>query len=129
MIVVFDSECLLCNGWVRFLIPRDPAGRIQFAAIQGATGQALLAKAGLPLDNLDTLLVVDGDRSWRHTAAILRVLHALGGAWRLLWAFWLVPAPLRDSLYRVVARNRYRLFGRSEQCLMPSREHTNRFLP
>lgn len=129
MIVVFDSQCLLCNSWVRFLLPRDRSRQIQFASMQGATGQALLKKAGLPVDNLDTLLVVDGERSWRHTAAILRVLHTLGGGWRALWVFWLVPAPLRDTLYRVVARNRYRLFGRSDHCLMPRLEDASRFLP
>jgi predicted DCC family thiol-disulfide oxidoreductase YuxK len=129
VIVVFDSQCLLCNSWVRFLLPRDPKGTIQFASMQGATGQALLKRAGLPLDNLDTLLVVDGERSWQHTAAILRVLHTLGGAWRAFWIFWLIPAPLRDTLYRLAARNRYRLFGRSEQCLMPRPEDSARFLP
>lgn len=129
MIVVFDSQCLLCNGWVRFLLPRDRSARIKFASMQGATGQALLKQAGLSLDNLDTMLVVDGEKSWRHTAAILRVLHVLGGWWRALWVFWLIPAPLRDGLYRVVARNRYRLFGRSDQCLMPRPEDAGRFLP
>jgi predicted DCC family thiol-disulfide oxidoreductase YuxK len=128
MIVVFDAQCLLCNAWVQFLLPRDPAARLQFASIQGLTGQALLAKAGLEVDDLQTLLVVDGDQAWQHTAAIFRVLDALGWPWRLAWVGWLVPAPIRDWLYRLVARNRYRWFGRSESCLAPPPDAARRFL-
>jgi len=128
MIVVFDGQCLLCNGWVQFLLRHDRARRIRFASIQGAAGQQLLAQAGLQVEGLQTLLVIDGDRSWQHTAAILRVLHALGWPWRLAWVGWLVPAPLRDLLYRWVARNRYRIWGRSSTCMLPAPEHAARFL-
>ncbi|KRD48034.1 hypothetical protein ASE52_11560 [Acidovorax sp. Root275] len=128
MIVVFDGQCLLCNGWVQFLLRHDPAQRIRFASIQSAVGQQLLAQAGLKVDGLQTLLVIDGDRSWQHTAAILRVLHTLGWPWRLAWVGWLVPAPLRDALYRWVARNRYRIWGRSDTCMVPSPETAARFL-
>ena len=76
MIVVFDGQCLLCNGWVQFLLRHDRSQRIRFASIQSAVGQQLLARAGLQVEGLQTLLVIDGERSWQHTAAILRVLHA-----------------------------------------------------
>lgn len=128
MIVVFDGQCLLCNGWVQFLLRHDPAQRIRFASIQSAVGQQLLARAGLKVDGLQTLLVIDGDRSWQHTAAILRVSHTLGWPWRLAWVGWLVPAPLRDALYRWAARNRYRIWGRSDTCMVPSPETAARFL-
>lgn len=132
MIVVFDAKCLLCNGWVQFLLRHDRAGRIRFASIQGQEGLRLLHQAGLQVDGLQTLLVVedkeDGGRTWQHTAAILRILHALGWPWRLAWVGWLVPAPLRDALYRLVARNRYRIWGRSETCMLPAPEHAGRFL-
>lgn len=128
MIVVFDGQCLLCNGWVQFLLRHDTAQRIRFASMQGAAGQQLLAQAGLRVDGLQTLLVVDGERSWQHTAAIFRVLHGLGGLWRLAWVGWLVPAPLRDAVYRWVARNRYRIWGRSDTCRIPSPETSARFL-
>jgi predicted DCC family thiol-disulfide oxidoreductase YuxK len=128
VIVVFDAKCLLCDGWVTFLLRHDRHGSIQFASIQGQAGQVLLAKAGLRIDGLETLLVIDGDRSWQHTAAILRVLHALGWPWRLAWIGWLVPSPLRDAMYRAIARNRYRIFGYSETCLLPRPEYAARFL-
>lgn len=128
MIVVFDAQCLLCNGWVQFLLRHDAAGRIRYASIQGKEGQRLLAQAGLQVDGLQTLLVVEGTRSWQHTAAILRILHALGWPWRLAWVGWMVPSPLRDALYRWVARNRYRIWGCSETCMVPSPEVAARFL-
>lgn len=79
MIVVFDAKCLLCSGWVQFLLRRDRKGKLQFASIQGETGSRLLASNGLEADKLQTLLLVDGDRTWQHTAAIFRALSALGG--------------------------------------------------
>lgn len=128
MIIVFDVQCLLCNGWVRFLLRHDRQEHFRFASMQGRCGQALLNAAGLPTEGLQTLLLVDGERSWQHTAAILRVLHRLGWPWRLAWLAWPIPAPLRDSAYRWVARHRYRLFGRSEACLLPTERWRHRFL-
>ena len=128
MIVVFDGHCLLCSGWVQFLLHHDRRRTFQFASMQGATGLRLLAQEGLKPDGLQTLLLVDGPRTWQHTAAILRILHALGWPWRLAWLAWLVPAVARDGVYRWVARNRYRVFGRSPTCLVPTADHVARFL-
>lgn len=128
MIVVFDAHCLLCSGWVQFLLRHDRRGVFRFASIQGATGRSLLAQAGLRPEGLQTLLLVDGEHTWQHTSAILRVLHALGWPWRLAWVGWLVPAPLRDAAYRLAARNRYALFGRSDTCLVPPPDQARRFL-
>lgn len=128
MIVVFDAKCLLCSGWVQFLLRHDRKGKLQFASIQGETGSRLLASNGLEADKLQTLLLVDGDRTWQHTAAIFRTLSALGGPWRLVWLGWLVPSFIRDPLYRVAARNRYRLFGRTESCMLAPVGQLDRFL-
>lgn len=128
MIVVFDAECLLCNGWVQFLLRHDRQGQIRFASIQGTNGGRLLAQEGLQLDGLQTLLVVEGGRSWQHTAAIFRVLHQLGWPWRLAWIAWLVPSALRDPAYRLVARHRYRIFGRAQSCIRPPPDFASRFL-
>jgi predicted DCC family thiol-disulfide oxidoreductase YuxK len=128
VIVVFDAQCLLCNGWVQFLLRHDRKGVLRFASIQGAAGQQLLARQGLAVDGLQTLLLVDGQRTWQHTAALFRVLHALGWPWRLAWLGWLIPSGVRDPLYRLVARNRYRVFGRTEVCILPPPGHAARFL-
>lgn len=128
MIVVFDAQCLLCSGWVRFLLRHDRRERLQFASIQGVAGRELLGRAGLRPERLDTLLLVDGQQWWTETGAILRILHQLGWPWRLAWLGWLVPALFRNAAYRWVARRRYRLFGRSATCLVPSPELAGRFL-
>ncbi len=129
MVIVFDAQCLLCNGWVQFLLRRRGGRDIRFASMQGATGSRLLAESGLQVNGLQTLLVVTGDgRRWQHTDAILRVLDALGWPWRLAWALWVVPRPWRDAGYRWIARNRYRLWGRSEACLLPPAGAAARFL-
>lgn len=128
MILVFDAKCLLCNASVQFLLRHDHRGIFKFASIQGKSGQALLAQAGLRVDSLQTLLLVDGNLSWQHTAALIRVLHELGWPWRAAWIGWLVPSLIRDAVYRWIARNRYWLFGRSEVCLMPPSDYVARFL-
>lgn len=128
MIVVFDAQCLLCNAWVQFILRHDRKGRFSFASMQGDTGRRLLAAEGLSPQGLQTLLLVDDARAWQHTAAIFRVLHALGWPWRLAWAAWLLPVFVRDPLYRWIARNRYRLFGRSDICLLPPAGSAARFL-
>ncbi|HEX7889680.1 MAG TPA: DCC1-like thiol-disulfide oxidoreductase family protein [Ramlibacter sp.] len=128
MIVVFDAHCLVCSGWVRFLLRRRGGQHIRFASVQGPTGRSLLLQAGLQPDALQTLLVLDRGRSWQNTAAILRVLDALGWPWKLAWAGWIVPAPWRDGAYRWAATRRYRLFGRSDACMLPPEGSAHRFL-
>jgi predicted DCC family thiol-disulfide oxidoreductase YuxK len=128
VIIVFDAQCLLCSGRVQFLLKHDKRRVFTFASIQSPSGIVLLERAGLRADDLQTFLLVDGDKSYQHTAAILRVVHQLGWAWRLVWVGWLIPAPLRDAAYRFIARNRYRVFGRREQCFMPLAEDAARFI-
>ncbi|MBA9843546.1 MAG: thiol-disulfide oxidoreductase DCC family protein [Ralstonia sp.] len=128
MIVVYDAHCLLCSGSIQFLLRHDRQGLLRFASMQGQTGRQLLAQAGVNPDDVDTVLFVRDGRAWRESAAILRILHALGWPWRLAWIGWLIPATLRDALYRRVARNRYRWFGRSDTCILPPPGAAQRFL-
>lgn len=128
MIVVYDAHCLLCSGSIQFLLRHDRQGVLRFASMHGETGRQLLARAGVNPDDVDTVLLVRGDRAWAESAAVLRTLHALGWPWRLAWIGWLIPAVLRDALYRCVARNRYRWFGRSDACILPPPGVAERFL-
>jgi predicted DCC family thiol-disulfide oxidoreductase YuxK len=132
-IIVFDGVCVLCNGWVGFLLRHDRRARYRFAAMQGEAGRALLAAHGLDPDDPASFLLIEHDRGpaprvSTDTVAIRRVLAGLGGAWRLAAVSALVPPFLRDPLYRFVARHRYRWFGRHDACLLPDPEQAHRFL-
>ncbi|MER3443534.1 MAG: thiol-disulfide oxidoreductase DCC [Meiothermus sp.] len=129
-IVLFDGVCNLCNSTVRFIFERDPHGRFRFAAQQSEAGQALLRKHGL-LERgslADSVVVLEGGRTYLESEAALHILCRLGGVWRLAYALRIVPKPLRDGVYRLVARHRYRIFGRREQCMVPTPELRRRFL-
>lgn len=128
MIIVFDGHCVLCNGSVQFLLKHDKRRVFRFATVQSEAGAALLAAAGLRAEGLETFIAVDGERTWQRSAALFRVADRLGFPWKLAWMFWIVPAPLRDVLYRWIARNRYRFFGRRDACLLPSAVDRDRFL-
>lgn len=128
-VVVFDGVCVLCNGWVRFLLRHDRQQRYRFAAMQTESGRVLLARHGLDPDDPASFLLVENGQAWKDTDAIVRVVASLGGLWRMVHALRVLPPPLRDRLYRVVARNRYRWFGRHDACLLPPTGHEGRFLP
>ncbi|MDQ3039361.1 MAG: thiol-disulfide oxidoreductase DCC family protein [Pseudomonadota bacterium] len=128
-IVVFDGVCVLCNGWVRFLVARDRARRYRFAAMQTLAGRRLLECHGMNPDDPVSFLLVDEEGAWTDTRAIARVLAGLGGGWRLASTIInLVPGTLRDAAYRSIARNRYRWFGRYSVCHVPTPEEKTRFL-
>jgi len=127
-VVLFDGACNLCNGFVQFLISRDPAGYFRFASLQSAEGQALLAQHGLPTPTEpESIVLIENGRAYTHSQAVLRMARHLPG-WRWLSAFRVVPRFLRDAVYRWVARNRYRWFGRQESCWLPTPELKARFL-
>ena len=128
-VIVFDGVCVLCNGWVRFLLRHDRRGRYRFAAMQGESGRALLVAHGLDADDPASFLLIEENAAWTDTDAIVRVLSGLGGAWRLAALLRVLPRDVRDRLYRGIARNRYRMFGRHERCMIPAPEQAARFLP
>jgi predicted DCC family thiol-disulfide oxidoreductase YuxK len=126
--VLFDGVCNLCNGWVQFVIARDPQARLRLAAVQSPAGQAILAWCGLPTDEFDTMVFVEDGRAYFRSTAFLRAVRHLSWPWPLLSVGRIVPRPLRDWLYDRVAKNRYRLFGRQESCMMPTPAIRSRFL-
>lgn len=128
-IIVFDGVCVLCNGWVQFLLKHDREARYRFAAMQGETGRALLQQHGLDPDDPLSFLLVEDSIAHTDSDAILRVVTSLGGMWRIFAVLGWVPSSLRDPLYRLIARNRYRWFGQRDHCLVPSVDQRLRFLP
>jgi predicted DCC family thiol-disulfide oxidoreductase YuxK len=127
-IVVFDGVCVFCSGGVRFLLPRDRAGRFRFAAMQSEPGRRLMAAHGLDPEDPVSFLLLEGRRAYTDSSAALRILVKLGGWWRLVGILYAVPRVLRDAVYRFVARRRYRWFGKRESCFVPTPETAERFL-
>lgn len=132
-IIVFDGVCMLCNGWVQFLLRHDRKRRYRFAAMQAPAGCALLAEHGLDPDDPTSFLLIEHDRGpaprvSMGVTAIRRVLVGLGGPWRLFAATAVVPRFIGDPLYLMLARNRYRWFGRHDACVVPDPANTSRFL-
>lgn len=126
-VIVFDGTCVLCNGWVDFLLRHDRRRRYRFAAMQGAAGRALLARHGLDPDNPASFLLLEDAHAWTDTDGIRRVLAGLGGVWMLAHLMVLVPRRLRDAIYRRLALNRYRWFG-TTACRIPDETERMRFL-
>jgi predicted DCC family thiol-disulfide oxidoreductase YuxK len=127
-IVLFDGVCNLCNGSVQFLLKRDTRARLRFASLQSEVGRSLMAEHGLDPDALSSVVLVEDGRIWQESSAALRVARHLPGAWKLLRVFAVIPRPLRDAVYRLIARNRYRWFGKTETCWLPTPELRGRFL-
>ena len=127
-VILFDGVCNLCNASVRFVIPRDPRGQLRFAALQSDPGRALQERLGLDPEALDGVVLVEADRVYQKSSAVLRAARRLSGAWPLLGLLLAVPRPLRDWAYDRFAERRYRWFGRSDACLVPTPEIRERFL-
>ncbi len=127
-IVLIDGVCHLCQGLVRFIIPRDPKGHFMFAPLQSEVSQRLLDAGGLKPNELNTVVLLEKGVYYTESAAVLRIARRLRFPYPAAYIFILVPRPLRNALYRLVARNRYRWFGRDEQCLLPTPENRRRFL-
>jgi predicted DCC family thiol-disulfide oxidoreductase YuxK len=125
-VLLFDGVCTLCNGFVQFVIQRDPAGRFQFATLQSDAARRLLQAAPQPVP--DTLVLVENGRVFLRSTAALRVVRGLRFPWPLAFVLVVVPRPLRDWVYDIVARNRYRWFGRRDVCMVPTPELRARFL-
>ncbi|RQH00920.1 thiol-disulfide oxidoreductase DCC family protein [Natrarchaeobius oligotrophus] len=127
-VVLFDGVCNLCTGFVQFLIPRDPEGTFYFASLQSDVGERLREEHGLSSDELDSIVLIDGDDAYVKSSAVIRIASLLGGVYALARPLGVLPRRLRDWGYDVVAANRYRIWGKKDQCMMPSEDVRSRFL-
>ncbi|PKG25640.1 thiol-disulfide oxidoreductase DCC family protein [Niallia nealsonii] len=126
-IILFDGVCNLCNQSVQFIIKRDPKGYFTFTSIQGETGQKLLQKYQIS-NNLDSLLLIEDNNYYTKSAAALQICKHLNGFWKYLIIFKIVPPFIRNSVYDIVAKNRYKWFGKRDSCMLPTPENKNRFI-
>lgn len=127
-IVLFDGVCNFCNGSVNFIIERDKENYFKFAPLQSQIGEELLQKYEIDKAETDSVILIEDEKAYMHSTAALRIARRLGGIWSWLYAFIIVPRGLRDFIYRLFAKNRYRLFGKQDACMMPTPEIRQRFL-
>jgi predicted DCC family thiol-disulfide oxidoreductase YuxK len=127
-VVLFDGVCNLCNGFVQFVIARDRDARFAFASLQSDAAARLLARTRLAGPQSESIVLVDAGRLFTRSTAALRITRALGFPWNLAYALIVVPRPLRDWVYAVIARNRYRWFGKRDVCMVPTPDLRRRFL-
>lgn len=125
--VLFDGVCNFCNGWVQFIIKRDPQGFFRFASLQSSVAKSLLEAYNLDV-SIDSIVLLKGKHHYTESTAILHICKDLKGFWRFLYWLIIVPKPIRDRLYRWFARNRYRFFGKQESCIVPTSDIRERFL-
>lgn len=127
-LVLFDGICNLCNGAVLFIIKRDKAGKIRFASLQSELGRDQLVRNGLDPDALHSIIVIENEKLFQKSDAVLRIVARMDGAWSWLRIFGILPRFLRDPLYDLVARFRYKVFGKKDACMVPTPELKKRFV-
>jgi predicted DCC family thiol-disulfide oxidoreductase YuxK len=127
-IILFDGECNLCSYWVKFFIRRDKRAVFKFASIQSSAGGKLYAGAGFNPSNPQTFLLIAPDGVYARSDAVIEIAARLGGAWRLARGLKIIPRGIRDWAYGVLARNRYKWFGKRDSCMVPTPNIKRRFL-
>ncbi|GAA0382783.1 thiol-disulfide oxidoreductase DCC family protein [Paenibacillus motobuensis] len=128
-VVLFDGVCLLCQGAVKWIIRLDPDAYFRFASLQSDAGRELLQQYGGTADGpMNTMFLLEQGTLHSRSTAALRIAKRLKFPWPLLYAFIIVPHGLRDAVYRLVANNRYRWFGQSDACMLPTQEIKGRFI-
>jgi predicted DCC family thiol-disulfide oxidoreductase YuxK len=126
-IILFDGVCNFCNGWVNFVIARDRSRYFKFAPIQSDIGQELRTKCRVD-ESVDSIILIENETAYIHSTAALRILRKLDRLWPVLYGLIIVPKLIRDFFYKLFARNRYRLFGKKDVCMVPTPEVRERFL-
>jgi predicted DCC family thiol-disulfide oxidoreductase YuxK len=132
MIVFFDGVCNLCQGSIRYLIKNDKKGVLKFASLQGDYAKDFIDQKDFvdqtEIHSMQSIMFFDGKNLYKKSTAVLKLSSLIGGWHKLLLLGYIIPRFLRDGLYNIVAKNRYRWFGKKDQCMLPSKELENRFL-
>lgn len=127
-VLLFDGVCNLCNSSVQFILNHDKEEAFRFASLQSEEAQEVLGQFEDKPNDLSSVVLLENGTLYTRSTAALRVTRRLSGAWPLLYAFIIVPRPIRDTVYDWIARNRYRWFGKKDQCMIPSPDLKSRFL-
>ncbi|MBV5283299.1 MAG: thiol-disulfide oxidoreductase DCC family protein [Paludibacter sp.] len=127
-LILFDGVCNFCCGWVQFLIRVDKKERFKFAALQSDAAKRTLTAHGLVSESPETVIYLRGNRYFYASTAVLEILHDIGGVWKIVLIFKLIPRFIRDAGYRFFASRRYKLFGKKTSCMLSTPENEKRFL-
>jgi|SRR5690554_1906562 len=127
-IILFDGICNLCNSTINFVIKRDKQNMFKFATLQSDTGQSLLSEFKIDRTETDSIVLIDGKKSYVKSTAALHIAKNLSGALPLLFGFLILPRFIRDRLYDYIAKNRYKWFGKKESCMIPTPELKAKFI-
>lgn len=129
MIILFDGVCNLCNSSVLFVIRRDKRDLFRFAALQSEAGKQFIEERGIDTNKTDSIILIEPEVAYYiKSSAALKIGQRFGGGWKLLALLEWVPAVIRDFFYDIIARNRYRWFGKREACMVPTAELQAKFL-
>jgi len=127
-IILFDGVCNFCNHWVNFAIKRDKKKKLRFTPLQGETAKRLLPRYHINPTSLSSVVFIDNEKAYTQSSAALQICKHLDGGWKLLYGLIIVPKFIRDFFYNIIARNRYKWFGKKETCMMPPADWKERFL-
>ncbi|MFT4698460.1 MAG: putative DCC family thiol-disulfide oxidoreductase YuxK [Flavobacteriaceae bacterium] len=127
-IILFDGVCNLCNSSVNFVIKKDKNDVFRFAALQSEIGKQYINKFNIDPSQTDSIILIDGDKHYIKSTAALNVTKPLKGGYPLLYAFIIVPKFIRNWVYDVIAKNRYKWYGEKESCMIPTPELKSKFL-
>ena len=127
-IILFDGVCNFCNAAFNFVLKQDKKGVFRFAPLQSEAGQRLLKQYNLSTAEFDSFVLIDNGKIYKKSSASLRVMNKLPWYWKEAQLLRIIPTPFRDAIYDFIAKNRYKWFGKKEQCMIPTPEMRNRFL-
>lgn len=127
-LVLFDGVCNFCNFWIQFALKRDQKRRLKFTSLQGETAHQLLPRYHIDPTVLTSVIFIDDGKVYRESSAALRVCRYLDGGWKLLYGLMIIPVFIRDGIYKWIGRNRYKWFGKTETCMLPTPEQRERFV-
>ncbi len=127
-LILFDGVCNLCNYSVQKIIKFDTSDTFVFTSLQSNLGQNILKELNIDSQQIDSIVLYDSDKYYIKSSAILKIVNDFGMLWKWTQIFWLLPKPIRDYLYRIVAKNRYKWFGKKQQCMLPSNDIKAKFI-
>jgi len=127
-LVLFDGVCNFCNYWVQFALKRNRKKTLKFGSLQGNTAQKILPSFNIDPNVLSSVYLIENNKLYKESSAALHICKHLDGLWKIFYVLIIIPAFLRDPFYKLIARYRYKWFGKKESCMIPTPEQRARFV-